>query len=103
MPRSTRHKCVRCDPKGALHELSIDQRAVSTWLGGTVGFVGGIPEVEVYIVGRVDLPPTVAVNPLFDRCPHAFHEPPRGTLVFIGSDAEGAAQDVDVRALLRTL
>lgn len=85
--------CVHCNVDAALVEVVCDQREVAQLLGGPVGFVGAIPELDVVIVGRRDVE-DLAPNRACVTHSHFFHEPAHGPLMLVGSDSEGAPIDV---------
>ena len=104
MPRgNTTTMCMRCDADGTLTSVRLDQRKVSKELGGgPIGFVGAIPDLQVFIVARVFEDVDVEtgndagkVNRAYVTHPQYFHEVPRGPVVFVGSDDAGDEMDVE--------
>lgn len=91
--------CIECDCDGTLHAFTIDQRQIARHLGEPIGFVGAIPELNIFIVGIRDS--TQPINKTFATHREHFHETARGTLVFIASDAEGNEIDVDQESFFR--
>jgi hypothetical protein len=93
--------CILCPPDAAPAIVHWRHREVASNLGGSVGFVGALPDLNVFIVARV--PCTDCPHKLYDTHARHFHEVPRGTLVFIASDRRGREIDVDAEALFAIL
>ena len=101
--------CLRCAPDGTLTEVRTAQGEIASLLGGTVTFVGAMPDLGVFLVARRleeceeeggyrgEAPPPVnagvALNPLY------FHEEARGDVFLIASGGGGEEVDVDVQAV----
>ena len=87
-------RCIHCDTDGTLSVITCDQRDVANRLGGGIGFVGALPEANIFIVGRRDT--CLPVNRAYITHKILFHETARGPLILIGSDEDGEEIDVDV-------
>ena len=107
--------CVLASETGTRTVVHWDGRSSLTTLLGVNGhltFVGAVDELQLFIVAVAreglsgceddsshdDCP----VNPLALSHPHLFmpdDPPPRGAILFVGSDENAQAMDVDVAAL----
>lgn len=88
--------CIQCEENGTLKVVHCNQCEIAKRLGGSVGFVGAIPNLDVFIVGLAEK--TCPVNRAFVTHKDYFHEVACGTLMFVGSDENGDEVDIDVEA-----
>jgi hypothetical protein len=88
--------CIQCEEDGTLSVVRCDQRSIANRLGGAIGFVGAVAELNIFIVGLTES--SQPINKVFESHSCHFHEVARGTLIFIGSDENGEEMDVDVDA-----
>ena len=86
--------CIQCEEDGTISVVTCDQGSIAKRLGGAIGFVGAVPELNIFIVGLVKS--SEPINKVFESHRCYFHEVARGTLIFIGSDENGEEMDVDV-------
>lgn len=91
--------CIQCEEDGTISVVTFDQRSIAKLLGGAIGFVGAVPELNIFIVGLVES--SQPINKVFETHRCHFHEVARGTLIFIGSDENGDEMDVDVDSFLK--
>lgn len=89
--------CVRCEENGVMSVCECPQKDVARHLGGSIGFVGAIPELNIFILAgtQTDRP----VNTTIYTHGKRFHEVAHGPLFFIASDENGDEIDVDVESL----
>ena len=88
--------CVIVDASGSSEVATLTETQIASLLGNTVSIVGAIDELQVVVVSS---------SP--SDTPHVWAEPlsavlceiPGDTLVFVASDVNGDAMDVDVEAL----
>ena len=71
------------------------QKTISTFLGGSLTFVGAFPEYEAMVVARETPDGNAEVNPLS----RFLEEEVRGKIVVIRSDSEGEECDLDVQSV----
>ena len=88
--------CIQCEEDGSISVIACDQRKIAKRLGGAIGFVGAVPELNIFIVGRVES--SRPINKVFETHRPHFHEVARGTLIFVGSDENGEETDIDVES-----
>ena len=89
--------CVACAPDGRAERVDVAHADVHRVLDGGVTFVGAIAAHGVYIVARDGC--VGPVHKWYARHPEWFHAEPRGTIVFVASDAKGREVDLGEAAL----
>lgn len=84
--------CILGGTDGSLREINISQEDISSFLGGEIKFVGGIPELNVFIVALKES--CLNENKFYRDHPSHFHDVPCGLIVFIASDKKGKEIDI---------
>lgn len=92
------HRCLYVPSDGSPpREVRWVHESIAAILGGPLTFVGTIDDLDVVAVGLVDND-SLPVN---ERCQSVCHA--RGPVVFVGTDEEGEASDIDVTSVLQRL
>lgn len=89
--------CVRCDEDGGMSVLNCFHKDVAKHLGGEIGFVGAVLELNILILAA--LATTLPMNKTLNSHGAHFHQVAHGPLVFVASDENGDEIDVDVPSL----
>ncbi len=94
--------CVAVSEDGEARVVAWNEKQIAAYLDNRVHFVGALDDLNLVIVASRSGQNTHAwhakASPLFLQ-----DSPPRGNIVFVGSDANGMEQDVDVDALRSAL
>jgi hypothetical protein len=88
--------CARVTPDLRVQRVDVEQQNVGRLLGGTVKFVGAMPQISAFIVAL-----EAATGPPWKT--EYFFEAARGDVMVVASDEEGGEIDLDVGACAQLL
>lgn len=96
------HRAVVVTEDGAARAVAVDQDRLHVLLGGAITLCGAIPHLDAVAV-CLEVPPAGASRNALIQGRDGFESAISGTVVLVGSDADGLPCDIDADAVVAHL